>query len=60
MTPYPASFSQYFGELNAAELAGLILFGHAAWDRLLGYGLKYNDSFHKTHLGWIGKKAADR
>ncbi|MDP2189261.1 MAG: DUF4260 domain-containing protein [Sphingobacteriaceae bacterium] len=48
--------------LEAPELAlaGLILFGHAAMDRLFGYGLKYNDSFHNTHLGWIGKKAADR
>lgn len=38
------------------QLAGLILFGHAAFDRILGYGLKYNDSFQSTHLGWIGKK----
>jgi hypothetical protein len=37
------------------QLAGLILFGHSALDRALGYGLKYNDSFKHTHLGWIGK-----
>jgi len=34
-------------------LAGIILFGHASMDRILGYGLKFNDSFYHTHLGWI-------
>ncbi|WP_224996231.1 DUF4260 domain-containing protein [Cesiribacter sp. SM1] len=38
------------------QLAGLVLFGHSAMDRALGYGLKYEDSFQHTHLGWIGKK----
>lgn len=37
-------------------LAGVILFGHSAMDRVFGYGLKFNDSFKNTHLGWIGKK----
>lgn len=43
--------------LNNLELqfAGLLLFGHSAFDRMLGYGLKYADSFQHTHLGWIGK-----
>ena len=36
-------------------LAGVILFGHSSMDRVLGYGLKYPDSFQHTHLGWIGK-----
>lgn len=36
-------------------LAGSILFSHAAFDRVFGYGLKYSDSFKHTHLGWIGK-----
>jgi hypothetical protein len=35
--------------------AGIILFGHASMDRIFGYGLKYGDSFHHTHLGWIGR-----
>ncbi|WP_247236888.1 DUF4260 domain-containing protein [Telluribacter sp. SYSU D00476] len=39
----------------ALMLAGVILFGHSAMDRMLGYGLKYNDSFKHTHLGMIGK-----
>ena len=29
---------------------------HIAVDRLLGYGLKFTDSFAHTHLGEIGKK----
>lgn len=38
------------------SLTGVILFGHSSMDRALGYGLKFNDSFHHTHLGEIGKK----
>lgn len=39
------------------KLAAVIMFAHISMDRMLGYGLKYNDSFHHTHLGEIGKKA---
>lgn len=35
------------------ELAGIILFGHSSLDRIIGYGLKYTDSFQHTHLGWL-------
>lgn len=38
-------------------LAGIILFAHSSLDRMLGYGLKYPDSFTNTHLGRIGKNA---
>ncbi|MCR9131986.1 MAG: DUF4260 domain-containing protein [bacterium] len=38
------------------SLLGAILFGHAAMDRILGYGLKHSDDFKHTHLGWIGGK----
>jgi len=34
-------------------LAGLILYGHSSFDRMLGYGLKYPDAFKHTHLGWL-------
>jgi len=34
-------------------LAGLILYGHSSFDRMLGYGLKYPDSFKHTNLGWL-------
>lgn len=36
-------------------LAGVVLFGHSSFDRILGYGLKHEDNFKNTHLGWIGK-----
>ncbi len=38
------------------ELIGVIMFSHAAFDRMLGYGLKYEKGFHHTHLGSIGKR----
>jgi hypothetical protein len=41
------------------QLAGVILLGHSSFDRLLGYGLKYPDSFHHTHLGRIGRAATE-
>ena len=37
-------------------LAGLLLWAHSSFDRVMGYGLKYSDSFHHTHLGFIGHK----
>ena len=33
--------------------AGNLLFGHSSFDRLFGYGLKYQDDFKHTHLGWL-------
>jgi len=35
--------------------AGIILFAHSCFDRILGYGLKYSDDFKNTHLGRIGR-----
>ena len=35
------------------QLAGILLLGHTSFDRLLGYGLKYPDSFQHTHLGML-------
>jgi hypothetical protein len=35
-------------------LVGTILLFHSAFDRLLGYGLKYGTSFKDTHLGRVG------
>lgn len=42
-----------FIENTELQLTGTILFGHASMDRILGYGLKYADSFKHTHLGWL-------
>ena len=33
----------------------LIWSAHIAFDRMLGYGLKYTSSFQDTHLGRIGR-----
>jgi hypothetical protein len=44
--------------LPALSLAGVVLFAHSSFDRLLGYGLKLPDSFNSTHLGRIGRDAA--
>lgn len=43
--------------INQPELAlaGAIIFAHSSFDRILGFGLKYPDSFQNTHLGPIGK-----
>lgn len=38
------------------KLAAIILFAHISFDRMLGYGLKYNNSFNNTHLGIIGRQ----
>jgi hypothetical protein len=46
----------YFSN-EALQFTGLLLFGHSSFDRMLGYGLKYSDSFKNTHLGLIGKRA---
>lgn len=35
--------------------AGTILLGNSSFDRILGYGLKHEDSFQNTHLGRIGR-----
>jgi len=36
---------------NYLILAGTILFAHASFDRIMGYGLKYFEGFKHTHLG---------
>ena len=35
---------------------GLVWLAHIGLDRLLGYGLKYDDSFQHTHLGIQGRR----
>jgi hypothetical protein len=46
-----------FGIISAGSLfisIGILLFAHSSFDRMLGYGLKYNDDFKHTHLGRMG------
>jgi hypothetical protein len=35
---------------------GSVWLAHIGLDRLIGYGLKYDDHFHHTHLGQLGRK----
>ncbi|TDH24565.1 DUF4260 family protein [Segetibacter sp. 3557_3] len=35
---------------------GVLLYGHSAFDRMMGYGLKLSEGFKYTHLGIIGKE----
>jgi len=42
-------------KIPTLQFAGTLLLGHSSCDRVFGYGLKYSDSFHNTHLGIIGK-----
>jgi hypothetical protein len=46
-----------FLHMQWAQAAGLIMLGHSSFDRVLGYGLKYPESFQLTHLGMIGRAA---
>ena len=41
------------------EFSGIILFGHSSLDRVFGYGLKFSDHFHHTHLGWLKPQAGN-
>jgi hypothetical protein len=34
--------------------AGTLLLGHSSLDRVVGFGLKYPDTFQHTHLGTVG------
>lgn len=45
----------YFS-LPTAVSAGIIWVAHIAFDRMLGYGLKYEKGFRFTHLGKIGRR----
>lgn len=48
-------FAGYYGFGQWVHLAGIMLWAHAAFDRILGYGLKYTVGFKHTHLGELGK-----
>jgi hypothetical protein len=50
-----AAFGYYFHN-DVLTAIGILLFAHASFDRIAGYGLKYEDSFKNTHLGSLEKK----
>jgi hypothetical protein len=45
----------YLASFPLMMVFGFVWYGHSAMDRMFGYGLKFEDSFHHTHLGNIGK-----
>ncbi|MEX0844514.1 MAG: DUF4260 domain-containing protein [Balneolaceae bacterium] len=45
----------YFTEIELMLAIGIVFLGHAAFDRVFGYGLKFPDNFKHTHLGKIGE-----
>ncbi len=46
----------YYLHSDVLAAIGILLFAHASFDRIGGYGLKYEDSFKNTHLGSLEKK----
>lgn len=46
----------YYLHVDVLTASGILLFAHASFDRIWGYGLKYPDSFKNTHLGSLEKK----
>jgi hypothetical protein len=43
----------WYMNVPVLTLSGLLLYGHSSFDRVMGYGLKYFDSFKHTHLGMM-------
>jgi hypothetical protein len=57
-TPIPAALIGigWWQDRSLAVALGLIWLAHIGVDRLIGYGLKYDDSFRHTHLGRMDAK----
>lgn len=43
----------YFLQIEVLIAIGILLFAHSSFDRVMGYGLKYQTAFNDTHLGKI-------
>ena len=43
----------WYMNIPVMTLSGLLLYAHSSFDRVMGYGLKYFDSFKHTHLGMM-------
>ncbi len=56
----PAVFAGGFWLASGSRPSALWLvwFAHIAFDRMLGFGLKYPDAFRHTHLGAFGRAAS--
>ena len=51
LAPALVIYSGWRGHHPFVIAVGVIWLGHIGWDRLLGYGLKYDSGFKQTHLG---------
>jgi hypothetical protein len=56
-TPVPAAIVAigWWQDKSLVVALGLIWLAHIGLDRLIGYGLKYDDHFQHTHLGRLGR-----
>jgi hypothetical protein len=56
-TPLPAAIVAigWWQDKSLVVALGLVWVAHIGLDRLIGYGLKYNDHFQHTHLGRLGR-----
>ena len=45
----------FFMKIEVVMVIGILLFAHSYFDRMIGYGLKYFNSFNDTHLGKLKK-----
>ena len=56
-TPIPAAIVGigWWQDKSLIAALGLVWLAHIGLDRLIGYGLKYDDHFQHTHLGRLGR-----
>jgi hypothetical protein len=56
-TPLPAAIVAigWWQEKSLLVALGLVWLTHIGIDRLIGYGVKYDDHFQHTHLGRLGR-----
>jgi hypothetical protein len=57
-TPLPAAVVAigWWQDESLLAALGLVWLAHIGLDRLIGYGLKYDDHFQHTHLGRLGRE----
>jgi hypothetical protein len=45
----------FFYQTDLLFAVGIVFLGHSSFDRVFGYGLKFNDDFKHTHLGYLSQ-----
>lgn len=46
----------FLSSIDFLLATGLLMFAHASFDRILGFGLKYESGFKDTHLGSLQRQ----